>query len=157
MEKINIANIILTSVNDGPGIRTVLFLQGCSRKCIGCHNSNISDFNGGVKYNIKEIVALLNSCCFNKRITISGGEPLEQYDSVLTLVKELIKEEYDICIYTGNELNEVPSEIFQYINYIKVGRYIQEYRDVSLAFVGSSNQKLYKIEKEGDKYWKREI
>jgi anaerobic ribonucleoside-triphosphate reductase activating protein len=131
------------SIVDGPGIRTILFVQGCQQRCEGCHNPSTWDLDKGTLMDVKDIVTELKEKCINKKLTISGGEPLLQYPAILELVKEL--KIFDIVLYTGYELDQVPEEIFKYINYLKVGNYDKEKRTTITPYVGSKNQKFIKI------------
>jgi len=147
-------NIIINTINysgsiaDGPGIRTVLFLQGCEQKCEGCHNPTSWDIAQGRSIPIEGLVRELRDNAPNRKLTISGGEPLLQYPAVLKLVQSL--PEFDIALYTGLELHDVPDEILQYLKYIKVGRYIQEKRCTTVPYIGSTNQKFIEM-REGRK------
>lgn len=81
---------------DGPGIRFVVFMQGCHLRCKYCHNRDTWDINTGEIVNIKELVDKIEkySTYFkasNGGVTISGGEPLLQVDFLITLFKELKK------------------------------------------------------------------
>ena len=131
------------SIVDGPGIRTVLFVQGCKRRCEECHNPSTWDMEGGIEFDIDEIVDELIEKCINKKVTISGGEPLLQYSPVLELVKKL--KDFNIVFYTSFELEDIPKELLKYIDYIKVGKYIKEKRTTILPFVGSENQKFIEL------------
>lgn len=128
------------SIVDGPGIRTVLFIQGCNKKCDGCHNPSTWDIKKGRKIHIENLISKLHTNVINKKLTISGGEPLMQYSAVLELVKGL--RDFSIALYTGFELEEVPKELFSYINYIKVGKYVKEQRCTTIPYIGSTNQKF---------------
>ncbi|MBU5294776.1 radical SAM protein [Anaerosalibacter bizertensis] len=154
---INIAGIVDTSCSDGPGLRTVLFLQGCNRNCEGCHNISISEHNEGNKYSIFELLNIIDLICLNKKITISGGEPLEQPTSLKTLLIELQNKNYDICLYTGNNLEDIPDDILKYLNYVKVGNFIKKQKKDTLTYYGSSNQSLYKIIEREDSLCLKEI
>ena len=77
------------SIVDGPGIRTVLYVQGCVKRCKGCHNPSTWDIKNGKSVDINSLASELRKKVTNKKITISGGEPLLQYDAVLELVKLL--------------------------------------------------------------------
>jgi len=134
------------SVSDGPGIRTVVYLQGCTHYCDGCHNVTTWDSDLGKNYDIQEIAQELKKNSYNNKITISGGEPLFQKDAVIALVKEL--KDCDLCLYTGSNLDEVPEEILPYLHYIKVGKYKKELRCTTIPFIGSSNQTFINL-KEG--------
>jgi len=134
------------SIVDGPGIRTVLFVQGCMRKCEDCHNPSTWDIEMGKEIDIEEIVEDLNKKCLNKKLSISGGEPLLQYPAILELIKKL--HNFDIVLYTGFEFNDVPKEILKHVNYIKVGKYLKEKRTTITPYIGSKNQKFINIKGE---------
>lgn len=131
------------SLCDGPGYRTVLFLQGCDLQCIGCQNKSTWDLTKGIKKDVKVLAQELREKCFNKELTISGGEPLMQTGALRELLEEL--KDFDLCLYTGHELNEVPQSILTYLKYIKVGRFVQELRTTTKPFVGSSNQRFMEV------------
>lgn len=131
------------SIVDGPGIRTVLFVQGCMRKCEDCHNPSTWDVDKGIYYNVDEIIKELNNNCLNKKLTISGGEPILQYPAILELVRKL--KGFDIVLYTGFELEDIPKEILNYIDYIKVGKYIKEKRTTIALYIGSTNQEFINL------------
>ena len=73
---------------DGPGVRTILFVQGCQQRCEGCHNPRTWEINKGKIYDIDQVVKELTEKCLNKKLTISGGEPFLQYTAILKLVKK---------------------------------------------------------------------
>lgn len=131
------------SLCDGLGYRTVLFLQGCDLQCIGCQNKSTWDLTKGIKKDVKVLAQELREKCFNKELTISGGEPLMQTGALRELLEEL--KDFDLCLYTGHELNEVPQSILTYLKYIKVGRFVQELRTATKPFVGSSNQRFMEV------------
>lgn len=133
----------LKSVVDGPGIRTVLFLQGCNRKCDECHNPSTWDIENGKKIEVADLIKELNEKCINRKLTISGGEPLLQYSAVLELVKSLI--DFNIVLYTGFKFDDVLPEILQYLDYIKVGPYIKEESTTVIPYIGSKNQKFIQL------------
>lgn len=137
------------SLCDGYGYRTVVFLQGCDLHCPGCHNKSTWDPNKGTIVEVSELAKVLREKAINKKITISGGEPLLQKEALLELLKEL--SDCDLCLYTGHELEEVPQEILKYLKYIKVGRFILEKRTSTKPFVGSTNQQFVRINHEQTK------
>lgn len=145
VEAIKVAGFIKTSAVDGPGIRSVLFFQGCSRNCPDCHNKDISNKNGGINVTIKDVVQYIKKNCKNKKLTISGGEPLEQLAGLYELLKELKEEGFDLCLYTGFDRNNVPEFITECLHYLKSGRFVKEMMYPTKAFVGSYNQKFVKI------------
>lgn len=145
MNRIECAGWLESSCDDGPGIRSVLFLQGCRKNCKGCHNRRIREHGKGTMMNIEELVKFIEKNCCNKKITISGGEPLEQMDSLELLLKELRKEKYDICIYTGWELEDIPDRILGLADYIKTGGFVRELKNSDIQYVGSSNQHMFSV------------
>lgn len=128
------------SVVDGPGIRTVLFVQGCDLHCKGCQNKSTWDITKGKKIDIDNLVDELNKRVFNKKITISGGEPLMQKEALIELVNKLSDLEFDIALYTGHQKEDVPNAIIDKIKYLKTGNFIQELKTTIKPFVGSENQ-----------------
>lgn len=75
---------------DGPGIRFVVFLQGCFLRCKYCHNPDTWAINGGQEYSVDEVVKKIESCrnfLRNGGVTLSGGEPLLQADFALALLQ----------------------------------------------------------------------
>ncbi len=135
------------SVSDGPGIRIVLFLQGCLNRCEGCQNPETWDTNGGYLIDEELLFELISKTSPIRRITISGGEPLLQIDSLTKLLSLLYENQYDIALYTGFEYEEVPPEIFKYLNYLKTGRFIKN-KITTVTYYGSTNQRFYKLRDE---------
>lgn len=125
---------------DGPGIRTVLFMQGCNLHCKGCHNKSTWDINKGIERDIDDLVEELNKNVFNKKITISGGEPLFQKDALIELIDKLYDKGFDIALYTGHIREDVPEEIIPKLKYLKTGQFVEELKTTIKPFVGSSNQ-----------------
>lgn len=90
---------------DGPGIRFILFLQGCSLKCKYCHNRDSWDIKGGEFKTLTEIYEKIlrykEYICPNGGVTVSGGEPLLQYEFLIELFKKLKKDNIHTCIDTS--------------------------------------------------------
>ncbi len=137
------------SLCDGTGYRMVVFLQGCDLHCKNCQNKDTWDINKGHLVEAKELADLIRDRSFNKQITISGGEPLMQKDAVLELIELL--PDYDICLYTGHDISEVPQEILDKVHYIKYGPFIEEMKTTVKPFVGSSNQVFMEVKHEASK------
>lgn len=144
--KLECAGFIENSCDDGPGIRSVLFLQGCSKNCIGCHNAGIKERGKGTEMEITALIDFIESRCCNKKITISGGEPLEQMDSLTILLEKLKCKGYNICVYTGWELDKVPEEILNLLDYIKTGEFVSNLRSPVIQYAGSTNQHMFSVE-----------
>lgn len=128
------------SVVDGPGIRTVLFMQGCDIHCKGCQNRSTWDIEKGKEVDIDDLVNELKKKIFNKKITISGGEPLMQEEALIELVTKLNDLDFDIALYTGHQKKDVPSVLLDKVKYLKTGNFVQELKTTVKPFVGSENQ-----------------
>ena len=133
------------SIGDGPGLRTLIFMQGCDLRCPFCQNEKIWDKKGGYKWSIKILINELKKNSITKKVTITGGEPLFQLKALETLVDELYKEQFNIVLYTGHRKEDVPKDILSKINYLKYGPFIYSKRTSTIPFVGSSNQVFEKL------------
>lgn len=133
------------SIADGPGLRTLIFMQGCDLRCPFCQNQKIWDIKSGYKWSIKVLINELKKNSITKKVTITGGEPLFQLKALETLVDELYKEQFNIVLYTGHRKEDVPKDILSKINYLKYGPFIYSKRTSTIPFVGSSNQVFEKL------------
>lgn len=131
------------SLVDGPGVRSVVFFQGCDIRCKGCQNPSSWNIEDGISYNVEDLADLLKKNVINKKLTLSGGEPLLQKNAVVELIDKL--PDFDIVLYTGHDLDEVPKEILQKINYIKTGAFVKELKTSTTPYVGSTNQTFMKV------------
>lgn len=91
---------------DGPGIRFVVFMQGCNLKCKYCQNRDTWDINSGNEYTVKEVIDKILRyknyiLASNGGVTLSGGEPLLQQDFVIALFRELKRHNISTCIDTS--------------------------------------------------------
>ena len=96
---------------DGPGIRFVIFLQGCNLKCKYCHNRDTWDINGGEYKSLDEIFSKIlryKNYTKNGGVTCTGGEPLLQYEFLIELFKKLKNERIHTCIDTSGMVNLTP-------------------------------------------------
>ena len=142
---------------NGDGLRTVIWIAGCDRKCPGCFSQYTHDFQAGMEFDdaakAEFVKDLSEDWCAG--ITWLGGEPLHpvNFPEVLTLAKE-IRERYPDktqWVYTGYTYNEIinntiMSEILNYIDVLCDGPFIQELRDPNLKWVGSSNRNVINIQ-----------
>ena len=152
-------NIKECDIADGPGVRVSLFVSGCRHHCKGCFNSETWDFQYGKPYTKEteeEIIRLLEPG-FIQGFTLLGGEPFEPENQV-ELVKLLkrIRETYpkkDIWCYSGylydgdmipggKVYTEVTEEMLSYIDVLVDGKFVEELKDITLVFRGSSNQRI---------------
>lgn len=154
----NYEKIDKCSVSNGTGVRTVLWVSGCGLFCRNCHNSQTWDFNSGIPFTDDTMQELLYELDkpYIKGLTLSGGHPLDPLNApeVLKIVKrvKVNQPSKDIWIYTGYTWeyvmqNETLKEIMQYTNVLVDGEYVDELRDISLAFRGSGNQRIIDVPK----------
>lgn len=141
------------SLIDGPGLRTVVFFQGCTRACKDCHNPMTWSLASGRRYSVKELAEILKGKAKNKKITFSGGEPLLQAKAITELAKEL--KGYDLCMYTGLSVIDVPDELKGLLHYLKVGSFQRDNRTTVTPYIGSTNQLFIYLRREHETIIKR--
>lgn len=153
-KKIRVADIIPESVVDGRGIRYVIFSQGCRHRCPNCFNPQTHSFDGGHLYDMDEILEDIKNYPLDTGVTFSGGDPLEQADKFSYIAKEVKTMGLDVWSYTGYTFEYILRHRKErkgwndFINCIDVlvdGRFQEEKKDISLAFRGSSNQRIINV------------
>lgn len=147
-------NILDCDIVDGNGIRVSLFVSGCSHHCKGCHNPESWDAFNGKEFTdetVNKLLTLLDRD-YVDGITITGGDPLmlgNRYE--ITKLCKLLKDKLPnktIWLYTGYKYEEVETlEVFEYVDVLVDGKFKLDLRDVSLAFRGSSNQRVIDVQK----------
>ena len=142
------------SIVDGPGLRTVIWTQGCAHKCPGCQNPQTWDFCGGGEVPLDMVYEAIDELQYQSGITFSGGDPMYQPYPCTELAKYCKKKGYNIWVYTGFTYEEIiemskKDKIYlEFLNNIDVlvdGKFIMKQRDLNLLFRGSSNQRLIDI------------
>ncbi|WP_430809715.1 MULTISPECIES: pyruvate formate-lyase-activating protein [unclassified Carboxylicivirga] len=108
---------------DGPGIRLVIFLQGCNFKCLYCANADTITAKGGSETTVEELVSMANNqkAFFGKKggVTFSGGEPLLQAKQLVPVVKALKEAGFHICIDTnGSLLNDDVKAVLEHTDIV---------------------------------------
>ncbi len=156
MKKIRIAGISQESIVDGPGIRLVVFSQGCPHKCAGCHNPESHDSEAGTSISIEEILEEVRSNPLLDGLTLSGGEPFLQAEALVDLAREVKKMGLDIITYTGYSFEELLKEqdkrkgwreLLSLTDLLVDGRFILDQRNLLLTFRGSENQRIIDVVK----------
>jgi len=148
-----LSGITQESFVDGPGIRMVLFAQGCTHHCPHCHNPESWPPGGGREYSVKQITRMIKRRYSTGRpirgITFSGGEPFMQAAGFAEIARCARDLGWDICTYTGYLYEELIKSADVYTlalldltDILKDGPYIHERRDIGLKFKGSDNQRL---------------
>lgn len=147
-------NITTDDMLNGDGLRTVLWVAGCSHKCRGCHNSITWDINGGIVFDAPAKAELFENLSkdYIKGVTFSGGDPLhpKNRDEVGILIKEISKKfpDKDIWLYTGFTFEEIKDlDFIPLIDVIVDGKFIKKFFDSKLHWCGSSNQRVIDVKK----------
>ena len=129
----------------GPGKRLLLFTQGCSLHCKGCVNKHLWQFGVGANITVEEVLEL---CQDVEGITLHGGEPLDQSEGVLEIVKALKSAGKTVILFTGYQYKELSKSsqkrVWSLSDLVVSGRYIEEKRNIYLQFRGSTNQRVYR-------------
>ncbi len=141
-------------IANGPGIRCTLFVSGCTRNCKGCFNKEYQDFNYGSIWD-EAAKEKFMSYVTNERVsgvTILGGEPMEQDDDLLQLLKAIKgKTNKNIWIFSGYTYEQLlergKEEVLKYCDVLVDGQFIESKKDLKLRFKGSSNQRTIDLNK----------
>ena len=154
-EPIRLAGIVEDSIVDGPGMRFVVFVQGCPHGCEGCHNKKAQDFEGGFVADIYKLADKITRAK-TKKLTFSGGEPFSQAQKLAKVARlvEAEKGALEIVTYTGylfEELLEMAKsdagakELLSVTNYLVDGRFEQDKKTLDWFYRGSSNQRIFDV------------
>jgi anaerobic ribonucleoside-triphosphate reductase activating protein len=151
-----IAGIIRESIVDGPGLRFVVFTQGCPHRCPGCHNPETHDIHGGSEMPPCDVVSVFlceaDGNPLLDGVTISGGEPLLQAKELLPLAEAVKDRGLGLWLYTGYTIEEIASrgdrhelELLAKVDALVDGRFVEELRPAGsheAPFAGSANQRI---------------
>ena len=142
-----IAGTIPCSLVNGPGIRYVIFTQGCPHKCFGCQNPETWDAEGGVLVQPSTIwESIIDHVRTLDGITISGGEPYLQGQELLYLMNWVrstdLTKNLDIWLYTGYEWEDIKDHpLTKLVDVVVTGRFHMSEK-VTGKLYGSSNQRV---------------
>lgn len=154
----NYAEIKYCDVANGPGVRTSLFVSGCSHHCPGCFNEIAWDFNYGKPFTQDTIDSIIESLKpdYIQGLTLLGGEPFEYSNQkgLLPLVRQVRKvlPQKDIWCFTGFLFDKdiienmckkwkETNELLSYIDVLVDGRFVEDLKNLNLKFKGSENQR----------------
>ena len=154
----NYHNIKTDDMLNGDGLRVTCWVSGCNMGCFNCYNPQTWDFDSGIPFTEETMQEILYDLSkpYIKGLTLSGGHPLDPHNApeVLEIIKrvKMVFPNKDIWIYSGYEWeniikDETLREIMRYTDVLVDGAYIDELRDISLPFRGSSNQRIIDVEK----------
>lgn len=150
---LRVHGVVCDSVVDGPGLRDVVFVQGCPHRCPGCQNPGSWDFEGGSVVDVADIISIIPSSPLTSGVTFSGGEPFCQASPLVEIAKHAKKKGLNLWVYTGYTWEELMKlsdpavrELLSYVDALVDGRYLQEERNISLPYRGSRNQRLIDVQ-----------
>lgn len=153
--EIRIAGTVEDSIVDGPGLRFVVFTQGCPHRCDGCHNPETHDFAGG---KVTTTDALFEQCMENplcSGVTFSGGEPFCQAEALYELGSRFKSAGKHLMCYSGWTFEELLAKaqrekfvgkLLSIADVLVDGKFDISKRSLSLQYRGSSNQRLINVQ-----------
>lgn len=155
------AEIKKYDIANGTGVRVSLFVSGCRHQCKNCFNQIAWDFNYGKEFDLKVQKELIEALKYDyiTGLSLLGGEPLEPENqrglvSFLKKVKEVYPNKTIWCysgfifeteIKKGRAHIECTDELLSYLDVLVDGRFVEELKDITLKFRGSSNQRLIDV------------
>lgn len=147
--KIRLAGVIEhDNIVNGPGLRAVIWTQGCRQHCPGCQNPETWDEKAGVEVDIEEVKDELKKLKGQTGLTFCGGEPLLQAEACLDIARWAKKElGWNIWSFTGLVYEKIPrdSKAWEFIKELDAlidGPFIEAKKDLTLKFRGSKNQRI---------------
>ena len=132
----------------GPGKRIGIWFCGCKHKCKGCSNPELWEFQEKYIISLENLMELINKVASENQVdgfTITGGDPMLQYDDLIKLIPKLKELSDDILVYPGYKLEELSDKNLDGISVLIDGTYQQKLNG-NLLLRGSSNQKIYILE-----------
>lgn len=151
---LSIYEIVQDDVVNGPGIRASIFFSGCEHKCPGCHNPETWDRKNGQLMTADEIIGDFSSNKLISSVTFTGGDPVYQWVNAIELATKC-RELYDnMILYTGftfvtiKTMCKIKPDFVNFLKnfkYIIPEPYIANERNLSLAYRGSNNQRIYEL------------
>ena len=159
----NYASIKIMDVANGPGVRMSLFVSGCTHYCKGCFNKEAWYFNYGEAFTQKEIDYIIDyvSSPYVSGLTILGGEPMEHVNQqgILRLLRQFREKcpDKSVWCFTGYDFEkdvvarmmeeyDETKELLSDIDVMVDGKFVEELKDLSIRFRGSSNQRIIMVQ-----------
>ena len=149
-DEIRISGIVEESIVDGPGLRYVLFTQGCPHHCKGCHNPTTHPFDGGRMVSPDWVFADVRKNPIVRGATFSSGEPFVQSGKLAPLAERLRAAGYNLTSYTGYLYEELLADsrhmpLLRQLDILVDGPFILEEKSLIIRFRGSRNQRIIDV------------
>lgn len=151
LSALRVAGIVSESIVDGPGIRFVIFAQGCIHHCKGCHNPATFNLNGGKLIEVETLMNEIKKNPLLRGVTFSGGEPFLQAEAFSEIAKQCHLLGLNVLSYTGYTFEDLVSDfdkhpewkgLLENIDILIDGPFIEKEKSLMLLFRGSSNQRI---------------
>lgn len=146
----NYAQIRKYDIANGPGVRTTIFLTGCTLNCKNCFNKEYQNFHFGKVFDDKAFEEVMD-CLSDANISglsVLGGEPFDNLEGLKEFISKVrANSEKDIWIYSGYTFEELlekdgAMDVLKNIDVLVDGRFVEDLKDLKLKFRGSSNQRI---------------
>jgi anaerobic ribonucleoside-triphosphate reductase activating protein len=156
MDNLTISGVIRESIVDGPGIRFVVFAQGCPHRCADCHNPQTWPFEGGKEIPVGELIGEIGKDPLLRGVTLSGGEPFCQPGPMALLASAVHRAGKDVVTYTGYtyeellEMAKTQADILALLKETDVlvdGPFVTALKSYELKYKGSSNQRTIDVKR----------
>lgn len=146
-----LAGEIKHSLVNGPGIRYVIFFQGCPHRCPGCQNPETHDLAGGAEVNPDNLIERISSTKCLDGVTLSGGDPLMQPEECAKIAAAVQPMGLNVWLYTGWTMEEILADPLKRksvrdVDVIVDSPFIQSLRSEACLWRGSSNQRLIDVQ-----------
>ena len=135
---------------DGPGVRMVIWTQGCRHHCFNCHNPQTWDTEGGTLFPVDQLQQQIRDAQLQSGLTLSGGEPFLQVEPLLDIVKTAKEKQLNIWAYSGFTYEELLADedkkrLLVELDVLVDGKFVQDLKDPALIWRGSSNQVVHHL------------
>ncbi|MCR5467969.1 MAG: anaerobic ribonucleoside-triphosphate reductase activating protein [Lachnospiraceae bacterium] len=148
-----LAGMVAHSMVDGPGVRFVIFFQGCIHGCKGCQNPDTWNSEGGETVLISDVIEKIRGTKYLDGITLSGGDPLLQAEAAMLISKAAKEMGLDVWCYTGWTYEDIQSgkageeakNALAYMDVLVDGPFVEEMMEGDHIFRGSANQRLIEL------------
>ncbi|WP_116115654.1 4Fe-4S single cluster domain-containing protein [Austwickia chelonae] len=146
-----IAGRVQDSIVDGPGLRYVVFAQGCDLSCAGCHNPQSQPFDTGSVVDVDLLIAEMRENPLTCGLTLSGGEPTRQAGPAARLALAAKEQGLNVWCYSGYRVEHLLrrartepelGELLPLVDVLVDGPFVVARRSLSLRWRGSTNQRL---------------
>lgn len=153
MTKLRLAGKLRHSSVNGPGVRYVLFFQGCKHNCPGCHNPETHDLHGGLQCDTETVIDEILKTRYLDGLTLSGGDPLLQPEAAMEIASKAKQAGLNVWMYTGSTWEEIlkkdsdspERKLLHYLDVLIDGPFIAAQKTETALWRGSSNQRLINV------------